>query len=56
MASNAYTTKTRANFSIDKKMEKEFSELAQRLAVNKSGLIELYIQQWIKENKQRKTP
>ncbi len=46
--------KTSTNFSIDKELKKEFTEVAERLAVNKSALIELYIQKWVNENKNRK--
>lgn len=45
--------KTPTNFSIDKELKKEFTKITQRLAVNKSALIELYIEQWVAENKDR---
>ena len=47
--------KTPTNFSVDKELKKEFTEVARRLAVNKSALIELYIQQGVKDNRDRKT-
>ena len=46
-------TKKRANFSIDKKLEDEFTEVAFRLAVNKSALVERYIRQWVEKNRDR---
>ena len=45
--------KMKASYSIDKKIEKEFTALAQKLAINKSGLIEKYIERWISENKNK---
>lgn len=46
--------KMKASYSIDKEVEKEFSRIASELAVNKSALIEKYMQRWIAENKDRK--
>ncbi len=46
--------KSSTNFSIDIALEKEFTEIAARLAVNKSALLELYIRQWVAANKDRK--
>ncbi len=39
------------NFTIDKEIVKEFTEIAKKKAINKSALIENYIKQWIQENK-----
>jgi len=47
---NNYLTKTRVNYSIDKEIIKEFDKLSKEKAINKSGLIELFIKNWIKEN------
>ena len=46
-------TKTKVNYSVDKGTEKEFSEVADRLAINKSALIEKFMAKWTKENKDR---
>jgi len=46
-------TKMRASFSVDKKVEKQFTKLTADLAINKSSLIEKYMLRWISENKDR---
>lgn len=46
-------TKARADFSVDKDVEREFTLLAKKLAYNKSALIEKYMRQWIEKNKDR---
>lgn len=46
-------TKIKVNYSIDKTIENDFSIQADRLAINKSALIEKLIRKWIKDNKNR---
>lgn len=46
-------TKARSNFSVDKKVDKDFNALTEKLAINKSALIEKYMLRWIVENKDR---
>lgn len=48
-----YTTKKRVDYSIDKKIIDEFNKVAKEKAINKSGLIELLIREWICKNKQK---
>jgi hypothetical protein len=45
-----YKTKKRVDYSIDKDTIIKFDKLAKEKAINKSGLIELFIKNWIKEN------
>lgn len=51
--SNPSHTKIKVNHSVDKDIEKKFSEVADRLAVNKSALIEKFMAKWTKENEGR---
>ncbi len=46
-------TKVKVSYSIDKDIEKQFNEQADRLAINRSALVEKFIQRWTKENKDR---
>jgi len=46
-------TKTKVNYSVDKDTESKFSELADRLAINKSALIEKFMAKWTADNKDR---
>lgn len=46
-----YKTKTKVNYSIDKEVCKQFGILSKQKAINKSQLIELFIIDWIKNNK-----
>jgi len=48
---NEYLTRIKVSYSVDKSLIKEFNKLAKEHAINKSGLMELFIKQWIKENK-----
>lgn len=49
---NCYLTKIKVNYSIDKNTIDEFNKVAKAKAINKSGLIELLIKEWICKNKQ----
>lgn len=49
-------TKTKVNYSVDKDTENQFSKLADKLAINKSALIEKFMAKWIEENKKRNEP
>ena len=46
-------TRIKVSYSVDKATAKEFSKEAERLAVNRSALIEKLMERWIKENKER---
>ena len=46
-------TKARSNFSVDKKIDKEFNALTEKLAINKSALIEKYMVRWIADNRDK---
>jgi hypothetical protein len=46
-------TKTKVNYSVDKDTESKFSKLADRLAINKSALIEKFMAKWTADNKDR---
>lgn len=48
---NEYSTKTKVNYSIDKNTIEEFNKIAKKKAINKSGMIELLIKDWILKNK-----
>ena len=48
---NSYLTKIKVNYSIDKEVIKDFNKFSKEKAINKSGLIELFIRNWVKENK-----
>lgn len=48
---NEYLTKIKVNYSIDKKVIEEFDKIAKEKAINKSGMIELLIKEWILKNK-----
>lgn len=47
------TSRVKVNYSVDKDTESEFSAQADRLAINKSALIEKFMAKWTKENKDR---
>lgn len=47
---NRYTTKHRINLTINKEIYEKFIELSKNKAINRSKLIELYIEKWINEN------
>lgn len=47
------TSRVKVNYSVDKDTEQEFSVQADRLAINKSALIEKFMAKWTKENKDR---
>ena len=49
---NNYTKKV-INYSINKDLLKEFNRIAKEKAINKSGLIELYIKNWVEEQKKK---
>lgn len=49
-------TKTKVNYSVDKDTEVQFSKLADKLAINKSALIEKFMSKWTEENKKRNEP
>lgn len=51
MRKNNNYTKTIINYSINKDLLKEFNRIAKEKAINKSGLIELYIKKWVEEQK-----
>ena len=46
-------TRVKVNYSVDKDTESKFSEQAERLAINKSALIEKFMAKWTKENEKR---
>ena len=48
-----YTTKKRVDYSINKRVIEELDKIAKEKAINKSGLIELLIKEWIHKNKQK---
>jgi hypothetical protein len=45
--------KTKANYNITKSVLKEFGTVTKEKAINKSGLIELLICEWIKQQKKQ---
>lgn len=45
--------KKRQNFSIDKEVSREFKEICNHMSINMSKLIERYMSDFIKENKNR---
>ena len=49
-------TKIKVNYSVDKDTENRFSKLADKLAINKSALIEKFMAKWTEENKNRDEP
>lgn len=49
-------TKTKVNYSVDKYTENKFSQLADKLAINKSALIEKFMAKWTEDNKKRDEP
>lgn len=51
MKTNKYKTKVKVNFTINKNTSNEFNVLSKEKAINKSGLIELLITNWINKNK-----
>lgn len=46
-------TRIKVNYSVDKDTESKFSEQAERLAINKSALIEKFMAKWTKDNENR---
>jgi hypothetical protein len=46
-------TKERANYSIDQKILQEFNAETKKQAINKSALLEQFMQNWVKQNKNR---
>lgn len=42
--------KIKVNYIVNKNIINEFNKLTKSKAINKSGLIELLIQEWIKNN------
>lgn len=44
-------TKIKASYNITKNVLTDFDRLAKEKAINKSGLIEILICEWIKQNK-----
>jgi hypothetical protein len=48
---NEYLTKIKVNYSISKNVIEEFNKVAKENAINKSGLIELFIKEWTQNNK-----
>ena len=46
--------KTKANYNISESVLKEFSKTTKEKAINKSGLIEILIIEWLKKNKNEK--
>lgn len=47
-----YTTKKRVDYSIDKETIEKFNKISKERAINKSGLVELLINQWIKKQEE----
>lgn len=47
---NIYRTKKKVNFSINSNLVEKFNLLADKKSINKSKLIENFIQIWINEN------
>lgn len=48
---NSYITKIKVNYSINKEIVESFNKLTKEKAINKSRLIEIFIDDWIKKNK-----
>ena len=46
--------KTKANYNISKSVLKEFGQITKEKAINKSGLIEILIKDWLKKTKDEK--
>jgi hypothetical protein len=46
-------TKIHGNFTIDTEVFYNFKQLTKRLSINKSGLIEEILKDWIEKNKDR---
>lgn len=44
-------TKKMVNYTIDREVFKELTEIARIKAVNRSALVELLLREWIKKNK-----
>ena len=44
-------TKSGAHFSVDKEILNEFKKETKKKAINMSGLIQNFMEQWIKDNK-----
>lgn len=47
---NIYKTKKKVNYSINTKIIENFNLIADKKSINKSKLIENFIQNWINEN------
>lgn len=43
--------KTKTNYNIKTTVLKEFNKLSKEKAINKSALIEIFMSQWIQQNK-----
>ena len=43
--------KIKANYNISESVLKEFGKITKEKAINKSGLVEILIQEWIKKTK-----
>lgn len=45
--------KTQMNISVSKEVLKNFTEETKKKAINKSALLELFMGNWVKENKNK---